>query len=107
MDDCMHTLIFGIAWTFLAAVGVAALHFQVDFSQQSPVFKIIMTAMPFAGILLIRDGLRRVRRYRSVRREDSLSGPIYVWAEFDGSTKRDTQDPRPAWDADDRNFADP
>ena len=101
----MHTLIFGIAWTALAAAGVAALHFQPGFSQQSLVFKIIMTAMPFAGILVIRDGLRRVRRYRSVRREDSLSGPIYVWTDFGGAVKRDVQDPRPAWDADDRDFS--
>lgn len=101
----MNTLIFGIVWTVLAAAMAVALFFQADFHQQPLAFRIIIALMPCAGILPVRDGLRRVRRFRSVRRESWATGPVFVWIEFDGSVKTDTTDPRPGWDAEDRDFS--
>lgn len=102
----MYTLIFGIVWTTLALAGLAAFSQQPAFADQSSVFRIVLTLMPFAGILPIRHGLRRIRRTRSVRREDGPSGPVFSWTDFDGRKRRDTADPRPAWDAEDRDFSD-
>lgn len=102
----MYTLIFGVAWTVIAAVFSIAMRFQPEWSDESLLFKVIMTMLPFAGLLAIIDGLRRVRRYRSVRAKHSPEGPIFVWTDFNGSERRDRIDPRPQWDKEDRNFAD-
>lgn len=102
----MHTFIFGVAWTVIAAALAVALRLQPEWAQQTQFYRVIVTIMPFAGLLVVRDGMRRVRRYRSVRAEHLPSGPIFVWTDFDGTERRDETDPRPQWDAEDRNFAD-
>lgn len=102
----MYTLWFSIVWTVLAAVGVIYLWQEPDFAQQSLLFRIVFSAMPFTGLPFIWDSIRKLRRFRSVRRMEASDATEYVWTELDGSEKRGTTDPRPAWDKDDRNFAD-
>ena len=97
---------FSIIWTTLAAAGAIYLRQDPEFAQETLLFKIIMTAMPLAGVVFIWDSLRKLRRFRSVRREEVSGNTEYVWTEIDGSEKRSTTDPRPAWDEEDRNFAD-
>lgn len=98
----VYTLGFGIIWTVLTAVLVIAFSRQDDFQAESTLFKVIMTLMPFAGLLVIWDGWRKLRRFSGVRQE----GNMFVWTELDGSVKRSTVDPRIQWDIDDRNFSD-
>ncbi len=102
----MHTLIFGVAWTIIAVACAVGLRLHPEWSHQSLLYKAIFTIMPLAGLLVIRDGIRRVRRYRSVRAEYLPSGQVFVWTDFGGIERRDPEDPRPKWDAEDRNFAD-
>jgi len=98
----VYTLAFGIIWTTLTAVLVIAFSRQADFQAETTLFKVLMTLMPFAGLLVIWDGWRKLRRFRSVREEDGT----FIWTELDGTTRRSPEDPRPAWDAEDRNFSD-
>lgn len=105
----MHTLVFSMIWTALAAL--VALFFDLDFGpeyqQYEHVGKIIFTAMPFVGLLFIWDSLRKLRRFRSVRSATIDGETVFVWTELNGSQKTSTTDPRIAWDKEDRNFADP
>ncbi len=102
----MYTLCFSVVWTALTAVGVIYLWQEPDFAQQSLLFRIIFCAMPFAGLPFVWGSIRKLRRFRNVRRVEVSGVPEYVWTELDGSEKRSTTDPRPAWEKDDRNFAD-
>ena len=102
----MHTLVFGVAWTVIAVVFAVALRLEPEWSHQSLLYKVIMTLLPFCGLLVIRDGIRRVRRNRSVKVEYLSSGPVFVWRDFNGAERRDKIDSRPQWDAGDRDFAD-
>lgn len=102
----MNTLVFGVVWTVLAVALAVGLQLQPEFSHQTLFYKVIMMMIPLAGIFVIRDGIRRVRRFRSVRVETLPSGPIFIWTDFDGTELRDKKDPRPQWDEEDRNFAD-
>ncbi len=105
----MHTLVFSIIWTALAALFV--LFFDLDpgpeYQKHEQIGKVIFTAMPFVGLLFIWDSLRKLRRFRSVRCETIDAETFYVWTELNGSEKRSTVDPRIDWDKEDRNFADP
>jgi len=102
----MYTLWFGITWIALAFAGLYFFRLEPDYAQQGLLFRVIMTLMPFAGFIAIAHGLRKLRRYRSVRQEQTSDGPVYVWTELNGSETRSTKDPRPEWDKEDRNFAD-
>ncbi len=97
----MYTLGFGIIWTILTAILVIAFSRQDDFQAQSTLFKVIMTLMPFAGFLVIWDGYRKLKRFRSVRVEDGT----FIWTELDGTERRSPTDPRPEWDRKDRDFS--
>jgi len=101
----MYTLGFGILWTALAAVLVLLFRQQPEFQAEPAFFKIAMNLMPFFGFLLIRDGLRRIRRVQSVIGRDTAEGPRYEWREFNGTRAASSSDPRPAWDAEDRDFS--
>ena len=102
----MNTLWFGIIWTVLAFTFLFFFRVEPEYAQQELFFRIAMTLMPFAGFFLIWDGLRKLRQYRSVRREETSDGPLYVLIELNGSEMRSSEDPRPEWDKEDRNFAD-
>ena len=102
----MYTLWFGIIWTALAFAGLVFFRVEPEYAQHEWLVRMAMTLMPFAGFIVIWDGLRKLRRIRSVRREETPDGPVYVWTELDGSEKRSSEDPRPEWDKEDRNFAD-
>ncbi|MEL7202833.1 MAG: hypothetical protein AAFX07_05665 [Pseudomonadota bacterium] len=102
----MYTLWFGIIWTVLAFTGLFFFRVEPEYAQQELLFRIVMTVMPFAGFIVIWDGLRKLCRFRSVRREETPGGPLYVWTELDGSEMRSSEDPRLEWDKEDRNFAD-
>lgn len=106
MGQPMHTLGFGILWTALAFTGLFFLRLEPEFAQQELFFRIIITLMPFAGGMVVWDGVRKLRRCRSVRREEMPDGRVYVWTELDGSETRSTKDSRPEWDKEERNFAD-
>ena len=102
----MYTFCFAILWTVLAAVGVFYFRQDPEFAQQTFLFKVIITAMPFAGIPFIWNSLRKLYRFRSVRRVDVSGHTEYIWTDVDGSEKRSASDPRPAWDKEDRDFTD-
>lgn len=102
----MNTLWFGIIWTALAFTGLFFLRVEPEYAQQELLFRTIVALMPFAGFIVIWDGLRKLRRFRSIRREETPDGPVNVWTELDGSEMRSSKDPRPEWDKEDRNFAD-
>lgn len=102
----MYTLIFSIVWTVLAALFVAAFHYEHDLTSQHLAFQIIFPLMPFAGLLFIWDSYRKYCRFKSVHVEQSDKGEVFVWVDLDGSEKRDTIDPRIKWDEEDRNFSD-
>lgn len=97
----MNTPGFGGLWTILTAVLVIAFSRRGDFQAQTTLFKVVMTLLPFAGLLVIWEGYRKLRRFRSIREE----GGAFVWTELDGTTPRSPEDPRPAWDTEDRNFS--
>ncbi|MEJ8559915.1 hypothetical protein QTO30_00725 [Yoonia sp. GPGPB17] len=102
----MYTFWFSAIWTTLTSIGVIYLWQEPEFVLQTPLFKIVMTAMPFVGVPFVWDSLRKLRLLRSVR-EVKISGHTeFVWTELDGSEKSSETDPRPAWDNEDRNFAD-
>jgi hypothetical protein len=103
----MYTLGFSITWTVLAALFAWFIRFEPDWQQQEAFVKITLTAMPLAGLLFIRDSLRKMRRQRSVRWETTGEATVFIWKKLDGSEKRSCVDPRVEWDKDDRNFADP
>ncbi|WP_197919257.1 hypothetical protein [Thiosulfatihalobacter marinus] len=98
----MYTLGFGIIWTLVAFACLIAFSRQDDFQAETTLYKVLMTLMPFAGFLVIWDGWRKLRRFRSVREEDGM----FVWTELDGSEQRSDIDPRIVWDKEDRNFSD-
>jgi len=102
----MNTLWFSIIWTVLAAVGVFFFRKEPDFAHQPLFFQIIMTLLPLAGFLFIWVSLRKLRRFRSVRCEEDAGKPVYIWTDLDGTERRSPKDPRPAWNEEDRNFAD-
>jgi len=102
----MHTLVFSIIWTVLAAIGAWFITYQPDWQNQEAFVKILFTGMPFAGLLFIWDSLRKLRRSRSVRCETIGKETVYVWTELNGFEKRSNVDPRIEWDQEDRNFAD-
>lgn len=58
-----------------------------------------IAALVFLGLVAyaVLKWFGKSRRRKSLRRE----GGLYVWLELDGSEKRSTDDPRPAWDAED------
>ncbi len=70
MGQPMHTLGFGILWTALAFTGLFFLRLEPEFTQQELFFRIIITLMPFAGCMVVWDGVRKLRRFRSVRRAE-------------------------------------
>jgi len=102
----MYTLSFSIIWTVLAAVGVFFFSREPVFALQPMFFQIFIIMMPLAGFLFIWDSLRKLRRFRSVRCQEDAGKPVCIWTDFDGSERRSSKDPRPAWDEEDRNFAD-
>lgn len=102
----MYKLGFSITWTVLTALGVWFIHFEPDWQDQEAFVKIILTAMPLAGLPFIWDSLRKLRRFRSVRTEMADNKTVYFWIELDGSESSSTIDPRIAWDSEDRNFSD-
>ncbi len=102
----MYTLIFSIVWTVLVTIGVIAFHFEHDMSRQHIFVQIFCPLMPFAGFLFIWDSLRKYRRFKSVRVENSDEGEVFVWTDLDGSEKKDTIDPRIKWDKEDRDLSD-
>lgn len=105
----MYTLGFSTIWTVLATLFV--LFFDPDpgpeYQRHEYIGKVILTAMPFVGLLFICDSLRKLHRFRSVRCETIDGEAVYVWTELNGSKKRSNVDPRIQWDKEDRNFADP
>ncbi len=98
----MKTLGFSLIWTVLMTTGVVFAFVRGDFDGESILFKLIFTISPLVGVLFIWDSLRKLRRYRSVRK----TGTEFVWTEINGSQGRSIIDPRIAWDAEDRNFSD-
>ena len=102
----MYTLWFGIVWTALTFTGLFFFRVEPEYAQHELLVRIAMTLMPFAGFIVIWDGLRKLRRLRSVRREETPNGPVYVWTELNGSEMRSSKDPRQEWDKEDRDFAD-
>jgi hypothetical protein len=102
----MHTLVFSIIWTVLAALGAWFITYEPDWQDQKTFVKIIFSAMPFVGLLFIWDSFRKLRRFRGVRCETIDEETVYIWTELNGSEKRSTVDPRIEWDKEDRNFAD-
>jgi hypothetical protein len=102
----MYTRSFSIIWTVLMTMGVFYFWREPDFARQPLFFQIIMTTLPLAGFLFMWDSLRKLRRFRSVRCEEDAGKPLYIWTEFDGSERRSSKDPRPAWDEEDRDCAD-
>jgi hypothetical protein len=102
----MHTLVFSIIWTVLAALGAWFITYEPGWQNRKAFVKIIFAVMPLVGLLFIWDSLRKLRRFRSVRSEMIDNETVYVWTELNGSEKRSTVDPRIEWDQEDRNFAD-
>lgn len=102
----VYTFWFSAIWTALTSVGVIYLWQEPEFARQSPLFKVIMTAMPLGGVPFVWHSLRKLRRFRSVRQVKVSGHTEFVWTELDGSEKRSEIDPRPAWNDEDRNFAD-
>lgn len=98
----MYTLGFSIIWTVLMTGAVVYMLLNGDFDGQSALFRAIFAGMPFVGLLFIWDSLRKLRRFRSVRRD----GDDFVWTELNGKEGRSKMDPRIKWDAEDRNFSD-
>lgn len=102
----MYSLIFSITWTVLAATGILLFARTPESESQSMIFQIVMIATPFAGFLFIWDSLRKLRRIRNVRRKQVAGKTMYIWTDPDGTERRSETDPRPAWDMEDRDFAD-
>jgi len=102
----MYTLWFSIIWTVLAAVGVFFGWRNPEFAHQPSFVQIFLSMMPLAGFLFIWHSLRKLRRFRNVRCEENAVKPVYIWTDLDGTERRSSKDPRPAWDEEDRNFAD-
>lgn len=102
----MYTLGFSILWTVLFAIAVVFLWQDPDFLKETKTFRIAFSLVPLFGFLFIWDSLRKLRRFRSVREEEEGGQLWYVWTDLGGRVQRSLDDPRPAWDAEDRNFAD-
>lgn len=103
----MNKLGFSIIWTVLATLGAGFMTLGPEYQNQGYLFKVMTALFPFFGLPFICDSLRRLRRFRSVRRETIAKETVYIWTELDGSTKSSDLDPRIEWDKEDRNFADP
>lgn len=102
----MNTLVFSIAWTGLFAIAVIASWFDPAFQSEPLWFRITFSACPLAGALFISDSLRKLRRHRSVRLVRDDGQEWFVWTDLNGLKMRSLEDPRPEWDAGDKDFAD-
>ncbi|MEM9247350.1 MAG: hypothetical protein AAGB05_01500 [Pseudomonadota bacterium] len=99
----MDRVIFSIIWIIVATGMSIGLYLQEGQAGLGRIGTVLVALFPFFGVWILWDGVRRLRRRRSVRRVQEHGGEVYVWTEFDGSERRSHRDPRDAWDAADRD----